>query len=114
MSLDTLRMSRDRIAGTECYTNSPDKATSATRPPDPRIGMLRTDISTIELSDSRPQPGVTIAGEVADVDRGDNDLITRLADCSAAHAARMTSASRASGEAVGMPRWRASAQNKAA
>jgi hypothetical protein len=32
-------------------------------------------------NNGRPQAGVAIAGEVTDILGGDNDLITRLADC---------------------------------
>jgi hypothetical protein len=61
------------------------------------------------LHDRGPQPGAAIAGEMTDVLGGDDYLITRR-PIVAAQAARITSASRASGEAVGRPRWRASAQ----
>ena len=41
----------------------------------------RSSMKQESLSNGRPQAGVAIAGEVADILRRDEDLITRLTDC---------------------------------
>ncbi len=52
----------------------------------PKVSTLptrfsRSSMKQESLSNGRPQAGVAIAGEVADILRRDEDLITRLTDC---------------------------------
>jgi hypothetical protein len=45
-----------------------------------RLELAQALTRATDSDNRRPQPRVTIASEVADVDRGDSDSITRLAD----------------------------------